>query len=118
MRTTNAAVWLWAPRIAGTAISIFFALFALDAFDGTPLLAALPGFLVHLLPSVLVLGAVVIGWRNPLIGAAALTALAVRYAIAVRWRPGWIAFIGGPLLIVAALFVVSARYAGGKEPSP
>jgi hypothetical protein len=97
-------------------MSLFLAVFALDAFDAKPFFAALPGFFVHLLPASLTLGAVAVGWRFPLFGGIAFAGLATIYAIRVNWRPDWVAVIAGPLLIVATLFVVSARYAGGKEP--
>jgi len=116
MTDTSSALWRWAPRIAGVAMSLFLALFALDAFDGKPFFAALPGFFVHLRPACLVLGAVAVGWRVPLFGGVAFAGIAAIYAIRVNWRPDWVAVIAGPLLIVAALFVVSARYAGGREP--
>jgi hypothetical protein len=116
MSVTTPALLRWAPRIAGVAVSLFLALFALDAFDDKSFLAALPGFLVHLFPACLVLGAVAVAWRFPLVGAVAFAGLAVIYGIRVKWRLDWVAVIGGPLLIVAALYAVSARYAGGREP--
>ena len=109
MTKTSAAV-LWTPRLAGIAMALFLSLFALDAFDGRPFLTALPGFLIHLIPAGLVLAAVALAWRLPLAGAVAFTGLAVAYAITARWRLGWIAVIGGPLIVVAALFLVSWRY--------
>jgi hypothetical protein len=90
-------------------MAVFLGLFALDAFDGRPLFAALPGFLIHLIPAFLVLAAVALAWRFPLAGAAAFVGLALTYAITVRWRLGWIAVIGAPLVVVAVLFVVSWR---------
>ena len=115
MTQTTAAVWLWTPRILGIAVALFLALFALDAFDGRPLLEAIPGFVIHLIPTYLVLAAVALAWRFPAIGAIAFAALALTYAVRVHWRPDWVLFIGGPLFLVAALFVVSALYTGAKE---
>jgi hypothetical protein len=110
MTNTAAAVWRWAPRLAGIAMALFLAVFALDAFDGRPFFAALPGFIIHLLPACLVLVAVVVAWRFPIAGAVAFSGLAVMYAVSVKWRLGWIALIGAPLLIIGALFAVSARH--------
>src|SRR6476619_4220244 len=103
MMIKSAALLLWAPRFAGLAIAVFLALFALDAFDGRPFFVALPGVLMHLLPAFLVLAAVALAWRFPLAGAVAFAGLALAYAIAVRWRLGWIAVIGTPLVVVAVL---------------
>lgn len=109
MTNTTAAVWRWTPRLAGVAMSLFLAMFALDAFDGRPFFAAFPGFVIHLLPAFLVLAAVAVAWRFPIAGAGAVAGLAVIYGMSVKWRPAWIAVIGGPLVIIAALFAASAR---------
>jgi len=93
----------WAPRIAGIGVALFLAIFALDA-------ETIPGLVIHLAPSALVLAAVAIAWKYPLAGAAALVGLALFYATRVHWRLGWVAVIGGPLVVVAALFVLSWRY--------
>jgi hypothetical protein len=110
MSNTTAAVWQWTPRLAGIAMSLFLAVFALDAFDGKSFVAALPGFVIHLVPAFLVLIAVAVAWRFPTVGGLAFAGLALFYAMRVHWRIAWIAVIGVPLLIIAALFVVSARY--------
>ena len=104
------ALLLWTPRVAGIGVALFLGLFALDAFDGRPILDVIPGFLIHLAPSFLVLGAVAVAWRFPLAGAAAFVGLALIYAARVHWRVDWIAAIGGPLVVVAALFVLSSRF--------
>ena len=110
MTKSGSAMLLWAPRLLGIAMALFLSLFALDAFDGRPFLTALPGFLIHLIPAFLVFVAVALAWRFPLIGAVAFTGLALTYAITARWRLGWIAVIGGPLVVVAVLFVLSWHY--------
>ena len=107
MNRTSAALLLWAPRIAGILVAAFLGLFALDAFDGGPLAQTLPAFLIHLVPSFLVLAVVAAAWKFEWIGAVAFVALAVLYAVMVRGRMDWIAVISGPLLIVAVLFLVS-----------
>jgi hypothetical protein len=116
MTRTGAAVLIWAPRVAGIAMALFLSLFALDAFDGRPFLTALPGFLVHLIPAFVVLAAVALAWRMPLAGAVAFAGLALAYAVTARWRLGWIAVIGSPLIVVAVLFVLSWRYAARATP--
>ena len=99
---------IWAPRVAGVAVSLFLALFALDAFDGGPLTETVPAFLVHLLPTAIVGAAVAVAWRHPWFGAAAFGALALGYAAMVPSRPDWILIVGGPLAVTAALFALGA----------
>jgi hypothetical protein len=110
MTKTSAAVVRWMPRIAGIAMTLFLALFALDAFNGRSFVQALPGFLIHLIPAFLVLAVVALAWRVPLVGATAFTLLAIGYAVMVKGRADWIAVISGPLVLVALLFLVSWRY--------
>jgi hypothetical protein len=106
----------WTPRILGLGSALFLSLFALDAFDGRPLLTDLPGFLLHLAPAFLVLGAVALAWRRPLAGATAFTALALAYAFMVRWRLDWIAVIAGPFVVIAALLVLSWHAGRASRP--
>jgi hypothetical protein len=110
MTTTGAAVVLWAPRIAGIAVSLFLALFALDAFNGKSFFEALPEFVIHLAPAFLVLAVVALAWRAPLIGAAACLMGAVGYGMMVHWRLDWMAVIAGPLVVVGVLFLLSWQY--------
>ena len=99
---------IWAPRVAGIGVSLFAALFALDAFDGSPLSQALVGFVIHLAPAAVVALVVAVGWRFPWLGAAGFAALATAYAASVQTRLDWILAISGPLVATAVLFAVSA----------
>ena len=109
MASTGRTATLWAPRVAGIAMSLFLALFALDAFNSKSVARALPEFGVHLAPALLVIGVVAVAWRYPLVGAVGFGLLALAYAVIVRSRPDWIAVIAGPLAVVAVLFFVSWR---------
>jgi hypothetical protein len=92
----------WSPRILGILVSGFVAIFALDAVGRGE-------FLVHLIPSILLLGLVVAAWRRPWIGAFGFIALAVGYAVAAHRHLDWIMAISGPLLVVGTLFALSSR---------
>ena len=102
---------LWTARLAGIAMSLFLALFALDAFTGRSVADGLADFTIHLAPSLLVLAIVVVAWRYPLAGAGVFALLAVLYAVTAQGRMDWIAVIAGPLLLVALLFFLSWRLA-------
>ena len=107
MTKTTASILLWAPRIAGIALALFLSLFALDAFDGRSFFGALPGFLIHLTPALLVFAVVALAWRMPIVGAVAFPIFALGYAVMVGGRADWIAVIAGPLAIIGVLFLVS-----------
>lgn len=99
----------WLPRILSIAFVLFLSLFALDVFSeytGWDLLLAL---FIHLLPSLVLCGIVVISWKYDLVGTIIFLSFAIFYIIAVgldrHWT--WYAFISGPTFIIAILFLIS-----------
>ena len=99
---------LWAARILGIGICAFLTLFALDAWDpakrGTERAAE---FLLHLLPSILILTVLALSWRRQWLGGLAFVALAIGYAVMARFRLDWVVVISGPLLAAGMLFLWS-----------
>jgi hypothetical protein len=96
---------LWAPRVLGVALCLFLGMFALDAFSEGKGWAALPDFVIHLLPALVLLAVVVASWRHPWIGGTTFLLLAVGYAMAAWSHPQWILVISGPLTFVGVLFL-------------
>jgi len=109
MATTSARLLTWIPRVLGVAVSLFIAMFALDAFSaGKPFLRALPDFLVHLVPALTLLAIVIASFRREWIGAVGFIGLAVAYATTMsRGRVDWMLAISGPLFVVGTLFLWS-----------
>ena len=109
MNTFSRRLLFWTPRVICIAFAIFLSLFALDVFNehlgfGRTLLA----LLIHLLPVYIVLLVLAIAWRREWVGAAGFAGLAMWYAKGVWHRhPDWVAVIGGPILVIAALFLVN-----------
>ena len=106
-------VALWAPRVLGILATLFIGAFALDAFEGRSVRAALPGFLLHLLPAFLPLAAVLLAWRRPVVGALIFLGLAIAYAVTTPERPDWILAVAGPLALVGLLYLLSWRATSG-----
>lgn len=103
----------WAPRFLGLLLAAFVSLFALDVFGGGHTLGeTLLALAYHLIPTGLILTAVLLGWRWPWAGAVGFVALAAAYGlmIAPHFRWDWFAIIGSPALLVAALFVADALH--------
>jgi hypothetical protein len=100
MRSTGDKLLLWAPRWLGILVCLFLSIFALDAVGARE-------FLFHLFPLALLLGIVLVSWREPWLGGAVFVALAVVYAYAARHRPDWVLCVSGPLLVVGILFLWS-----------
>jgi hypothetical protein len=109
METTTGLLRLWSPRILGILVALFIGVFALDAFnEGKPLFAALPDFVVHLIPAFVLLALVIASFPRPWIGAIGFMSLAIVYAVTMsRGRLDWMLAISGPLLVVGVLFLWS-----------
>ncbi|HET9298851.1 MAG TPA: hypothetical protein VFO11_02830 [Candidatus Polarisedimenticolaceae bacterium] len=100
MRSTGDKLVLWAPRWLGIAVCLFLALFALDAVGAHD-------FAFHIAPMALLLGIVLVSWKQPWLGGAVFTVLAFVYAYAARDRLDWVLCVSGPLLLVGVLFLWS-----------
>ena len=109
---------VWAPRIVGLGLAIFLSLFALDAFsEGRGLIGAVVAFVMGLVPSLVVLATVIVGWKHERIAAVVFAILTVFYAIMARDHLAWIAVIAGPLALVGLLFYVSWRARHSRAPA-
>lgn len=64
--TFNTFKFIWIPRVLIIAFIAFFSLFSLDAFTGDALiLEKLAGFLIHMLPSFVMILFLVLTWNRP-----------------------------------------------------
>lgn len=107
----------WSPRILAILFIGFLMLFSLDVFQpGRSAGEALLGFLIHNIPSFLLILLLVIAWKMELVGAAGFFGAGLFYTVFVLTRPGdagptwyvamtWILTIGGPAFAIAALFL-------------
>lgn len=101
-------ILFWTPRTLGILFILFVSLFALDIFDmELGFWGTIVGLFMHLLPSIAMTIALMLGWRWEWVGAAF-------FAVVGGWflyisTPGdamyYIVFLGVPFLI-AALFLV------------
>ena len=98
----------WTPRIAAILIILFTSLFSLDVFGerGTPL-QVLGGFLMHNIPSIVMLVVLILAWKRPVVGFAAFLLVAVAFCIFfvrdIYALSNLLLFIL-PLLLIASLF--------------
>jgi hypothetical protein len=59
----------WAPRILSILAILFVSVFALDAFDPELTFGQqIKGFLIHMIPSFVLLGILILAWKKELIG--------------------------------------------------
>ena len=108
MKNARSQLILWAPRLTGLGLALMLGLFAADVLSGDyGIVGALVATAMHLIPSLLVLELVLVGWRHEGVAAASFVGLAVFYASTMAERLAWIILVAGPLVIVSALFFCS-----------
>ena len=88
-------------------------MFALDVFsEGYGFKETIFALFMHLVPTYLVVAALVIAWRWEGVGAILFVALALFYMMMSRGA-GWI--ISGPLLLIGFLFFSTGIFVGGQR---
>ena len=101
----------WTPRILCIAFAVFVSLFALDVFgEGYKFFETVLLFLIHLIPTGILLIALVVSWRCEWIGAIAFTALGVLYIVMFWDREfSWSVYVmmSGPLFLLGILFLIN-----------
>ena len=113
MNETRDRVLYWAPRIVAILYALFLGLFALDVFgQGYGLWDTILALLIHLVPTYLVLIALLVAWRWEGVGSILLLGLGLVYLLMTRGQFSWsvYAMISGPLVLLAALFLLDWLY--------
>lgn len=103
-------ILFWTPRVLALLFAGFISLFALDVFGaGYGFWEAIEAFLIHLIPTGIILIALAIAWRWEWLGAVLFAALGIAYVIVAWGQSDWVAYavISGPAFLIAALFLVS-----------
>ncbi|MBN2454655.1 hypothetical protein JXB11_03860 [Candidatus Woesearchaeota archaeon] len=107
-KSTNKLLY-WTPRVLGIAMVLFISLFALDVFgQGVGVWMTLAALLIHLVPTYLLVIALLVAWKREKIGAIIYLLLALGYIILSGGRQHFTAylFITVPLLITGVLFAL------------
>ncbi len=110
MLTPTKQLLYWSPRILGIMFALFISLFALDVFsEGEPVFKAVAGFLIHLIPTYLIIIALILAWKWERSGGIVFIGLGLVYIVMAWGRENIYAFlfISGPLIIVGILFLLN-----------
>ena len=110
MMKTSEKVLHWAPRVLGIAFAAFISLFALDVFGaGVGFGEAILALLIHLVPTYLIVAAVLLGWHWEWPGGLAFIALGIFYILLSGGREHISAYllITGPAVLIGILFMVN-----------
>lgn len=74
----------WAPRIICVLAILFVSLFALDAFDPElTIWQQIAGFLIHLIPSFVLIGLLIIAWKYEKIGGILLILVGIIFSFII-----------------------------------
>ena len=118
MNTPVSKFLFWIPRVLTIPFALFLSLFALDAFGGEDSIwMQIVGFIIQLLPTALVVVALVVAWRWEWVGAVLFAALGVWYITMTHGKFDWVTYavISGSLFLISFLFILSRAY--GRQPS-
>ena len=113
MNASAKRVLFWTPRILCILFAIFLSMFAIDVFDeGYSFWQTIGALLLHLVPTFIVVIALIIGWRWELVGALLFGALAVLYVVLMWGRFPLVTYlsISGPLALIGVLFLFNWKY--------
>jgi len=112
MKPLTARLLFWSPRVLALLFAVFIGLFALDVFDGRHgFWRTMAAFLMHLIPTGVLLLILALAWRWEWIGALLYPALGLFYLVSSLGRLHWSAcvVIAGPLFVLGLLFLLSWR---------
>ncbi|MDJ0694587.1 hypothetical protein [Mastigocoleus sp. MO_188.B34] len=108
MNRSTKRVLFWAPRVLCILFAIFLSVFALDVFSaGYDFGETILALLIHLIPTCIVVMALLIAWRWEGVGVFLFIALALFYMFSSRGG-SWV--ISGPLFLIGVLFLLNWIY--------
>lgn len=100
----------WAPRVLGIIFAAFISIFALDVFGaGVGFGEAILALLIHLVPTYLIVAALLLGWRWEWPGGLAFITLGIFYILLSGGKEHISAYllITGPAVLIGILFMVN-----------
>ena len=112
-------IMYWLPRVICILAILFVSMFAADAFGpGMTFWEQLGGFIIHLIPSFILIGFLVVAWIWELTGGILLTLVGIGFSLfiyflnfqrtnSVSTSLKIVIMIGIPFVIVGILFIVS-----------
>ncbi len=107
MRPQIKKAFFWTPRLLTILFAIFISVFALDAFtEGEGFTKTLIAFLIHMIPTAIIVTILVLSWKREWIGGVVFLLLGIAYTIFAVSHLSWILAISGPLFVISVLFLI------------
>lgn len=109
MSANKTRKFIWIPRILGIAFALFLMLFSFDVFENGVSMEALGGFLVHSLPSFLLLIFIALSWKTPAVTGVLFVLTALFFLAFFRTYDEWTSFLIISVLpaVIGILFFVA-----------
>lgn len=105
----------WTPRLLGIIYILFLTLFSLDVFQpGLSPREVILGLFIHNIPSLILIVALILSWKQEIYGATVFTLAGLLYISLLlpnfQWfMLPWIALISGPAFLIGVLFFIGWR---------
>jgi hypothetical protein len=109
----------WAPRTIIIVFTVFISLFAFDVFGESKSIGeTIIAFLMHLIPTFILIVVLVITWRREWIGGIVFCALGFLYILNMWGRFPLVTYIlmAGPLFITGILYLLNWKYRADLRP--
>jgi uncharacterized membrane protein YidH (DUF202 family) len=112
----------WTPRVAAILIILFLGMFSLDVFEmeASPL-ELLGGFLIHNIPSIILLALLLLAWKRPAVGFVAFVIAGALFALffvrGVESLPNLLLF-AFPILLIGGLFYADWKWVQPQTAAP
>ncbi len=113
--------FIWIPRVLAIIFILFLSLFALDMFGGeAPLIEKIGGFLIHLIPSFVLVIILIISWNRPLLGGIAFIIMSILFTIRFRTYNHIFSFFAFTvtLAVCGILYLIAYKMGKRKVQSP
>jgi hypothetical protein len=94
-------------------------LFALDVFgEGYRFSETILALLIHLIPSALLLVALIVAWRNEWLGGILFIGLGILFLLSFWEQHNWLFYLSmsGVLFLVGVLFLINSQFKSDLRP--
>jgi len=117
-RAAKAKRLLWVSRGVSILFILFLSLFAFDTFSGdVPAWQKSVGFLIHLIPSFVLLAVLIVSWKHPAAGGIAFIVMSIVFTFYFNTyrQPASFLAVSAPPFVIGALFIASSVMGAKKS---
>ncbi len=120
MKPKTKKILFWTPRVLAILITALISLLALDVFsEGYSFGETLVALFMHLIPTFILVAAIIVAWKWPKIGGAIWIGLGIFYILMTRGRAELVTLLilAGVPIVIGVLFWISDNMKGKNNIS-